>query len=61
MLRGEWNAALLDELAAFPNGQHDDQVDACAGAFNGLTIGGVGRWEDLAGLGHIENFKSKWS
>jgi predicted phage terminase large subunit-like protein len=34
MLRANWNAAFLDELAAFPNGEHDDQMDAAAHAFN---------------------------
>lgn len=32
--------AFFDEHEAFPFGTHDDQVDACAGAFNQLTIGG---------------------
>jgi len=33
-----WNAPLLDELEAFPNGLHDDQVDACSGAFAELSV-----------------------
>lgn len=33
-------AKFLDEHEAFPFGSHDDQVDAAAGAFNELTIGG---------------------
>lgn len=37
LLRGLWNQAFLDELTAFPTGAHDDQVDACAGAFNMLA------------------------
>lgn len=28
LLRGEWNRAFLDEVAEFPHGRHDDQVDA---------------------------------
>lgn len=35
--RGAWNRAYLEELAAFPNGKHDDQVDASSGAFNVLA------------------------
>ncbi|MEE9481847.1 phage terminase large subunit [Methylobacterium ajmalii] len=31
-----WRQVLLDELATFPLGTHDDQVDACADAFNAL-------------------------
>ena len=38
LLRGPWNAALLDELAHFPHGAHDDQVDALARAFAELTL-----------------------
>ena len=37
LVRAGWNRGLLDELRAFPRGDHDDQVDACAGAFNALT------------------------
>lgn len=36
LVRGGWNQAFIDELAAFPKGAHDDQVDAAAGAFNKL-------------------------
>jgi len=32
VVRGEWNQALFDEMDAFPNGEHDDQVDAISGA-----------------------------
>lgn len=32
-----WTVALLDEMALFPFGHHDDQVDALADAFNTLT------------------------
>ncbi len=37
IVRGPWNGAYLDELAAFPMGTHDDQVDASSGAFNRLA------------------------
>jgi len=33
MVRAHWNAALMDELRVFPNGAHDDQVDALTRAF----------------------------
>lgn len=33
MLRAPWNDAFTDELRLFPNGLHDDQVDAAARAF----------------------------
>jgi len=39
LVRGVWNSDFLDEVAVFPNGTHDDQVDSMTGAFNGLTLG----------------------
>ncbi|CAP41308.1 phage terminase large subunit [Bordetella petrii] len=36
MLRAPWNEALKAELAMFPNGTFDDQVDALARAFNSM-------------------------
>jgi predicted phage terminase large subunit-like protein len=33
---GQWNQAFIDELCAFPNGAHDDQVDAASAAFRAL-------------------------
>ena len=37
LVRGPWNAEFLDEIAVFPQGQHDDIVDATAGAFDELS------------------------
>lgn len=37
LVNGHWNATFLDELLMFPNGAHDDQVDAASGAFNRLA------------------------
>ena len=39
LVRGEWNAAFLDEAAAFPSGPHDDQIDAVSGAMAELSLG----------------------
>lgn len=36
MVRGEWNDAFLDELAAFPKGRFKDRVDAASSAYNYL-------------------------
>src|ERR1700758_2988167 len=32
LLEGPWNQRFIDELCAFPNGAHDDQVDAATAA-----------------------------
>ncbi|MCL2656824.1 MAG: phage terminase large subunit [Betaproteobacteria bacterium] len=42
MLRGEWNDALIAEMRVFPNGLHDDQVDALSDAFDELNINNFG-------------------
>lgn len=41
MVRGAWNRAFLDELSVFPEGGHDDQVDALSGAYKALYFSGV--------------------
>ena len=38
VVRGDWNRDFIDELMTFPNGLHDDQVDALSGAFSRLTV-----------------------
>lgn len=42
MLRAEWNSILIDEMRVFPNGTHDDQVDALSDAFDELNINNFG-------------------
>jgi len=42
MLRAPWNKDFTDELRTFPNGLHDDQVDAAARAFARLIGQGAG-------------------
>ena len=37
LVRGDWNESFLKELAYFPEGSHDDQVDSSTGAFNMLS------------------------
>lgn len=36
MMRGAWNDALINEMRMFPNGTHDDQIDALSRAFSEL-------------------------
>lgn len=42
LLRGAWNEAFKEELRLFPNGLHDDQVDAASRAFNELLAAPAG-------------------
>lgn len=37
LVRGPWIAEFVDEIAAFPKGKHDDQIDAVSVAVNMLT------------------------
>lgn len=38
LVSGNWNKAFVEELRTFPQGRHDDQVDAASGAFNMLAL-----------------------
>lgn len=44
IVRAPWNDELFQELCEFPNGRHDDQVDAIDGAYRALSRGG-GVWD----------------
>lgn len=50
LLRGHWNQGFLNELAQFPDGAHDDQVDGGSGAYNCL----VGNELQSAGSGKFK-------
>ena len=45
LVKADWNHPYLDELSVFPNGRHDDQVDASSGAFNRLIPFGYRSYE----------------
>lgn len=47
MVEGEWNQALIDEMRVFPNGAHDDQIDACSDAFNEIADNSLGLMEHM--------------
>lgn len=36
MLRGSWNMKIIEEMRMFPNGSHDDCIDACSRSFSEL-------------------------
>ena len=44
LLRAPWNEKFLEELEAFPNAKHDDQVDALSGSIIVLTQTGIGNF-----------------
>ena len=44
ILRANWNEELFTEFENFPEGKHDDIVDAMSGAFSELTSGNVGNF-----------------
>ena len=41
LIQALWNRDFINELEVFPNGKHDDQVDAASGAFHTLVGAGV--------------------
>jgi predicted phage terminase large subunit-like protein len=47
MVRAAWNPALVEELASFPRGAHDDQVDALSLAFGKLENDPLAAWYRL--------------
>ena len=49
--RAGWNTAFIEELAAFPDGRKDDQVDALSRAFNRLAT--CGQQARFAVLPHL--------
>jgi predicted phage terminase large subunit-like protein len=48
VVRAPWNRPFLDELANFPSGTHEDQVDALSRAFSVLVPQGLDIWMKLA-------------
>ena len=64
LVSGRWNTEFIDELCAFPQGPHDDQVDALAGAFAHLASAARRTYNivfpDLSGPSywHIDGYSS---
>jgi predicted phage terminase large subunit-like protein len=42
LVRGPWVDEFVEEVAAFPTGRHDDQIDAVSTAVN-MLVGGRSR------------------
>lgn len=47
MLCGSWNKGLIDEMRLFPNGSHDDRIDACSRAYAELLGYSKQLWDVL--------------
>ena len=58
LLRASWNAAFLDEFCAFPEADHDDQVDAVSGAFQAISMSNRG--SGMNGAEQVEDYESPW-
>lgn len=54
LLKGDWNYEFLEEAVSFPNGAHDDQVDAATGGFRMLCEKTTGMLDFLAALAEKE-------
>lgn len=51
IMRGDWNEAFLQELEEFPEGNHDDQVDALSGAFKAHVEGIAPSYDEYTASG----------
>lgn len=66
ILRAPWNETFLNELQAFPEGKHDDQVDCLSGSITVLTQTGVGDFTNEMAeseekpIAIDESFDSEW-
>ena len=47
MVKAHWNEALMHELASFPMGSHDDQIDGISRAYNELIAGSTYSLDNL--------------
>ena len=60
LVRGPWNEPFIAEAEAFPDGDHDDQIDAGSGAVTALTGAGAGTTLAFAPL-HILRQRNPWA
>lgn len=59
MLRASWNKEITDEFRTFPNGRHDDIVDAGSDAFNTHTGGNFGILDYFKRMGDANRKQSE--
>lgn len=59
MLEGSWNDSLLDELEAFPEGGHDDQVDTSGGAFLAVSLNQTAQITEVKTSDKLKNHRDK--
>jgi predicted phage terminase large subunit-like protein len=50
LVKAEWNADFVEEHRQFPNGKHDDQIDAAANAFNSVALSESLQFDDIMSL-----------
>lgn len=56
--RGAWNSIMIDEFCAFPETEHDDQVDAVSGMLTACAKADI-TWQ-APPADKVENYQSRW-
>lgn len=56
VLDKDWTEDYINQLVAFPDGPHDDDVDASSGAFNALSNNPVGEIKEIKTSGKLQDF-----
>ena len=60
LVRGNWNQQCLDHLCSFPEGEHDDIVDAISGALTMMETPTSFSTADGWGVGTLEPARQQW-
>lgn len=59
ILQADWNDEYLEQMESFPDGSHDDDVDASSGAFNALSNNPQGELRQIRSKDAIKDFREK--